>query len=354
MKNDISAQKEENLNNNITNPTDNEYDISDPEDNEEEEIGIEIDIENNKQEISFENPNSLHLYAEKEKEYDDDNNESLNINTVNKNNLFKKIFNEVFKFTKSNVFDNSIEEELYIITRKKIIFEINKNKEFLQKKKNKTRENKKKHTKMDDDNIVSHIKADFFNNFILNILNLIITNIPKKKKCRKFINIIIKYGKKLFNFNIFNSNLEKLFQIDFNYKERKHKNYCIKNNQINNTKNFKYENEEFLKQLKTKEMGIKILNFKIIELFKIYIKKDWVSLISKNFQIDEKELKKIEIHKNIDENEKYKEKYEKIVEKIANQSFFKNINKGNNKNIEFHQMIPKTLTKLFVTKKMKK
>ena len=40
-------------------------------------------------------------------------------------------------------------------------------------------------------------------------------------------------------------------------------------------------------------MGIKILNFKVIELFEIFLKEDWESLISKNFQIDEKELKKI-------------------------------------------------------------
>ena len=383
MKNDISAQKEENLNNNITNPTDNEYDIFNPEDNEEEEIEEieEIDMENNKQKILFENPNSLHLYADNEKKFVDDNvnsffnkenegffyfeNSNNKINkyyniienkSLNKNNLFKNIFNEVFKFTKRYEFDYSIEKELYIITGKKIIFEINnnKNEEFLQKKKNKTIEDKKKHTRMDKDNIISHIKAVFFNNFILNILNLIITDIPNKKKCLKFNNIIIRCGKKEFNFNIFNSNLEILFQTDINCEERKHIKYCTKNILINNTKNFKYKNEEFLKQLKTKEMGIKILNFKVIELFEIFLKEDRESLISKNFQIDEKELKKIEIHKNIDENEKYKEKYEKIVEKIANQSFFKNINKGNNKNIEFHQMIPKTLTKLFVTKKMKK
>ena len=150
MKNDKTAQKEENLSNNITNPTENEYEILDPEDNEKEEIEIEIDIENNKQEISFENPYSLHLYAEKENEFVDDNvnsfsnkenegifyfensnneineyynvieNENLNIKTVNKNYLFKKIFNEVFKFTKNNEFDHSIEEELYIITENKI------------------------------------------------------------------------------------------------------------------------------------------------------------------------------------------------------------------------------------------
>ena len=127
-------------------------------------------MENNKQVISFENPNSFYLYTEKEKEFVDDNvnsfsnkenegffyfensiyeingyynvfeNKSLNIITVNQNNLFKKIFNEMFKFTKNNEFDNSNEEELYIIKGKKIIFEINinKNEEFLQKKKNKT------------------------------------------------------------------------------------------------------------------------------------------------------------------------------------------------------------------------
>ena len=150
---------------------------------------------------------------------------------------------------------------------------------------------------MDKDNIISHIKAVFFNNFILNILNLIITDISNKKKCQKFNNIIIQCGKKEFNFYIFNSNLEILFQIDFYCEERKHKNYCTKNIQINNTKNFKYKNEDFLKQLKTKEMGIKILNFKVIELFEIFLKEDWESLISKNFQIDEKELKKIKKNK---------------------------------------------------------
>ena len=329
MKNDKTAQKEENLSNNITNPTENEYEILDPEDNEKEEIEIEIDIENNKQEISFENPYSLHLYAEKENEFVDDNvnsfsnkenegifyfensnneineyynvieNENLNIKTVNKNYLFKKIFNDVFKPTKNNEFDYSIEEKLYIISEKKIIFEINnnKNEEFLQKKKNNTIEHKKKHTRMDKDNIISHLKAVFFNNFILNILNLIITDIPNKKKCLKFNNKIIQCGKKEFNFYIFNSNLEILFQIDFCCEERKYKNYCTKNIQINNTKNFKYKNEDFLKQLKTKEMGIKILNFKVIELFEIFLKEDWESLISKNFQIDEKELKKIKKNK---------------------------------------------------------
>ncbi len=374
MKNE--AQKKENLTNNITNPTENENDILDSEDIEDEEIEIEIDIENNKQEISFENP-KLYAFFKLEKEFVDDNvnlfskyeingffyfensnyeingyhnvfeNKSLNINTVNKNN-FKKNFNEVFKFTKNNEFDYSIEEELYIITGKKIIFRIynNKNEEFLQKKKNKTIENKKKHTKMNRDNIFSHIKAEFFNNFILIILNLIITD-PYKKKCLKFNNRIIRDGKKEFNFKIFNSNLEILFKNDFDCEERKHKINCSKNILINNTKNFKYKNEEFLKQLKTKEMGIKILNFKVIELFKIFLKKDWKILISKNFQIDEKELEKIK--KKIDKDKNYMKKYEKICEEIANQRFFNNINEGNNKINEFHQ--PKSLTNLFVTKK---
>ena len=107
-------------------------------------------MENNKQEIWFENPYSLKLYAEKEKEsvahnvnsfsnkenegifyfensnneineyYNVIENENLNIKTVNKNYLFKKIFNDVFKPTKNNEFDYSIEEELYIITENKI------------------------------------------------------------------------------------------------------------------------------------------------------------------------------------------------------------------------------------------
>ena len=109
-------------------------------------------MENNKQEISFENLYSLHLYAQKENEFVDDNvnsfsnkenegifyfensnneineyynvieNENLNIKTVNKNYLFKKIFNDVFKPTKNNEFDYSIEEELYIISEKKKLY----------------------------------------------------------------------------------------------------------------------------------------------------------------------------------------------------------------------------------------
>ena len=47
-------------------------------------------------------------------------------------------------------------------------------------------------------------------------------------------------------------------------------------------------------------------------------------------------------------------KYEKIAKEIEDQSFFNNINKESNKIIEFHQMIPKISTNLFVNTKIKK
>ena len=45
------------------------------------------------------------------------------------------------------------------------------------------------------------------------------------------------------------------------------------------------------------------------------------------------------------------EKYEKIANEIADQSLFNNINKVNDGVFEFHQIMPKILTNLFVTKK---
>lgn len=166
---------------------------------------------------------------------------------------------------------------------------------------------------------------------------------------------------------MFNFNLEILFKLDEYIEKTKYK-ICYSKNNLIKQGNFKYKNEELLKLLKTTEIGIKILNFKVIKLFKIFIEKNWKSTIKKNFEIDEEKLEKIETTEK-NENENYMNKYNKIVKEITEYEEISNNNEGINKDFEginkdsyFRQILPinlfrteeKKLKKIFEIAKMKK
>lgn len=359
-----------NISNNITNSTDNFYYEEENEfkeifkekyeeenveiyEEESEEEYIDVKVEENKLMFIFENFFALGKFGNMDIEIVA-NNKLIFFCFINSNKCdkekenenessFETKFNEVFKNTPKNKdFDNSNEDMNPFINTKI-------DKRFLQKKKNKI------HTREDDDNILSHIKAIFINFFILEILNLIIPYIPNKIKCQKFNNKIIQKGNNEFNFDLFNSKLENLFEIYFEEEKRKYLENCIKNNQRIDLKNYKCKNEDFLKILKTKEKGIRILNYKVIELFNIYLKEDWESIISNIFQIDKKELKKIKDileTKTKDESENYMKKYKEIEQEIAEQSFFNSKYKSTFKIVEFYYpKIHKYLKNYFFTMK---
>ena len=171
-----------------------------------------------------------------------ENNENL-YKIEKKNNINLIESNKEIITTNANINLNEGENKNNI----NIIIEINNNEEerFLQKKKNQIGE--RMHTREDKDNILCHIKAIFFNTFIINILNLILSCFPNQKKCLKFNNMIIKNGKKEFNHCSFNYNLEKLFKLDEYIEKKKHKNCYSKNNLLKTTENFKnrYKNIKF-------------------------------------------------------------------------------------------------------------
>ena len=182
--------------------------------------------------------------------------------------------------------------------------EIKNNKILGRKKKNVAinNDNKTKRDKFAKDNIARKIKAIFINNFIVNLINIIIKIVFGKQiyLIRKFNKALVTNVSIQFNLDLFNSPIKNLL------------------NQNNSNKYSTVglnKNKSILTSLENNLEFNKILNITVNEIYSLFINDNYKEIISNIFNIDKKEIYfenitgKIKELKEQEEEEEYIERF---------------------------------------------
>ena len=141
----------------------------------------------------------------------------------------------------------------------------------------KNNDNDTKRNKYAKDNIARKIKTNFFNIFIVNLLNIIIKSVYGKK-----ISLVRKFNQQLvtdvsieFNLDLFNSKIRNLLNQQISNKYKKI--------ELDN-------NKKILKSLEKNPIFNKILNITVNEIYSLFINDNYKEIISNVFNIDKKEI----------------------------------------------------------------
>ena len=141
----------------------------------------------------------------------------------------------------------------------------------------KNNDNNTKRNKYAKDNIARKIKTNFFNIFIVNLLNIIIKSVYGKQiyLVRKFNQQLVTDVSIEFNLDLFNSKIRNLLNQEISNKYKKIE--LDNNKKILNCleKNFEFN---------------KILNITVNEIYSLFINDNYKEIISNVFNIDKKEI----------------------------------------------------------------
>ena len=141
----------------------------------------------------------------------------------------------------------------------------------------KNNDNDTKRNKYAKDNIARKIKTNFFNFFIVNLLNIIIKRVYGKQiyLVRKFNQQLVTDVSIEFNIDLFNSKIRNLLNQEISNKYKKIE--LDKNKKILNCleKNLEFN---------------KILNITVNEIYSLFINDNYKEIISNVFNIDKKEI----------------------------------------------------------------
>ena len=182
--------------------------------------------------------------------------------------------------------------------------EIKNNKILGRKKKNVAinNDNKTKRDKFAKDNIARKIKAIFINNFIVNLLNIIIKIVFGKQiyLIRKFNKALVTNVSIQFNLDLFNSKIRDLLNQDISNK------YITVDLEANKV---------ILRSLEKNPEFNEILNITVNKIYSLFINENYKEIISNIFNIDKKEIYfenitgKIKELKEQEEEEEYIERF---------------------------------------------
>ena len=212
----------------------------------------------------------------------------------------------------SNNINDSINEENRKILQVELLF-IKPQNEIKQGRK--TKKELETSTSIKDkfaiDNIFRKIKTNYFNDFIINLINAKIKSVfgYQKYLIRKICKEIVKDTTIRFNLKLFDLKLSDLLSKDIS------KNY--KTVQLN-------ANKEILEKIENNEKFNKILNCKIIEIYLIFLSKDYKEIISENFEIDKNNITFNNMNGVIEKLRKEKNDNDEYLETL--EYYFNNIN----------------------------
>ena len=141
----------------------------------------------------------------------------------------------------------------------------------------KNNDNNTKRNKYAKDNIARKIKTNFFNFFIVNLLNIIIKRVYGKQiyLVRKFNQQLVTDVSIEFNLDLFNSKIRNLLNQEISNKYKKI--------ELDN-------NKKILKSLEKNPIFNKILNITVNEIYSLFINDNYKEIISNVFNIDKKEI----------------------------------------------------------------
>ena len=141
----------------------------------------------------------------------------------------------------------------------------------------KNNDNNTKRNKYAKDNIARKIKTNFFNIFIVNLLNIIIKSV---------------YGKQIYLVRKFNQQLVTDVSIEFNLDLFNSKIRNLLNQEISNKyKKIELDNNKKILNCLEKNLEFnKILNSSINEIYSLFINDNYKEIISNVFNIDKKEI----------------------------------------------------------------
>ena len=145
------------------------------------------------------------------------------------------------------------------------------------KTKEESKTSNSKRNKYAKDNIFRKIKANFINDFIINLINANIKSVfgYQKYLVRKFNREIVTDATIQFNLILFNLQLRNLLN----------KNISDKYTTVNSD-----ANKEILEKLEKNEKFDKILNFTIKEAYEIFLSEDYEEVILREFEIDKNNI----------------------------------------------------------------
>jgi len=145
------------------------------------------------------------------------------------------------------------------------------------KTKEESKTSNSKRNKYAKDNIFRKIKANFINDFIINLINANIKSVfgYQKYLVRKFNREIVTDVTIKFNLILFNLQLRNLLN----------KNISDKYTTVNSD-----ANKEILEKLEKNEKFDKILNFTIKEAYEIFLSEDYEEVILREFEIDKNNI----------------------------------------------------------------
>ena len=141
----------------------------------------------------------------------------------------------------------------------------------------KNNDNDTKRNKYSKDNIARKIKTNFFNIFIVNLLNIIIKSV---------------YGKQIYLVRKFNQQLVTDVSIEFNLDLFNSKIRNLLNQEISNKyKKIELDNNKKILNCLEKNLEFnKILNITVNEIYSLFINDNYKEIISNVFNIDKKEI----------------------------------------------------------------
>jgi hypothetical protein len=141
----------------------------------------------------------------------------------------------------------------------------------------KNNDNDTKRNKYAKDNIARKIKTNFFNFFIVNLLNIIIKRV---------------YGKQIYLVRKFNQQLVTDVSIEFNLDLYNSKIRNLLNQEISNKyKKIELDNNKKILNCLEKNLEFnKILNITVNEIYSLFINDNYKEIISNIFNIDKKEI----------------------------------------------------------------
>jgi len=136
------------------------------------------------------------------------------------------------------------------------------------------------------DNIIRKLKTHFINNFLLNLINvLIFEKLNKNYIIRKLRNEISKDITIKYNIYLFNQTLEQLYSSEISHQFR-----SIMEKSLN---------KKIINQIKKEDFFDNFLNLKVKDIYKIYIDKDCKKILKEKFNFEDKNNKIISFYEFI-------------------------------------------------------
>jgi hypothetical protein len=216
----------------------------------------------------------------------DSENNSINFQNLNESNDVKTFENSLIIIKDSNNISNN-----YKIKRGR-------------KTKQKNSSFNTIRSKFAKDNIIRKIKTHFINNFLINLINILIKEkLNKNYIIRKLRNEISRDITIKYNIYLFNQTLEQLYSSEIS-------------NQFKSIIR-KSANKKIINQIKKEDFFNKFLNIKVKDIYNIYINKNCKEILKKNYDIQDKNNKIITFNEFIKKFEQEDVYYFNLINMIS-------------------------------------